>query len=944
MTLKLRRYLMIGGGLVFALLVLALVIPLLVDINRYHDTLEAQAAKLLGRDVTLGTLRLTLFPLPGVSVKPVAIASDRKGDPPLLRAESLAAHARLLPLLGGKVAVASLVAHQPVLNLHRYPDGHFNLPNLNAAAEGGTAAPSGSKAEGSGLSLAKLRIRGATLRLVDEAVLPGKTVTTTLNGVNIALDDYAPDRPFGLKLAMDLPPRNSGSLDLEGTIALPPALPGPAPGETNVDLKLKKFQPAAFAPYIQSLAGVAPPLGSASGRIQARGRLKTGTQGTWELEGDGVLKGTLELRGVALRAATRGASPTHAGDLDLTLDLSIKEGGRRLEIRNLAAGTGKTRLAASGSLQRGDQSSRIDVQIRPSQVMAADLATVAALVGAKFPAGFTSSAPIVFQGSASGPLDHPEQLKFDGAISLSGVRYADPTLGKPIEEVSGKLTFQNGAFKVSQFAARVGETRVQGGLAVRDFTSPQVTLDLSSPKANLGDLMGLLTPTSPTGAPAPAATSGNDVLARTRGTGTIRIGEGSFGTFRFTHFTGNLRLAEKVVTFDPVSFQLYGGSYQGSLSADLRQTPTRYSYRSNLKGVDAQPFLAENFGIKDLLAGSVSAQVEMEGSGSEMNSILSSLKGQGSLKVDKGWIGQLNVMQGLAKASNVLGERTLAKVSSQMAKKRTDFTSLTGNIALSGGRATSNNLKLVSKDLDLEGKGGFTLQGILDLDLKVLFSKEMTEAMLQEGSRARYLDREGDRLVLPLTIKGPLASPTYGVNLDSIVRAAAKSGALDRLAKSNSPLAQLAGSLLGGRSGSRKEPAAPSQAAGSHPPPGAPTATVPVPSTGGAIVISSSKYEGGLLFPDLTLRGEFGGVGLSGADLRVEGKGGNAILEKTNAFKEIAAYYATHDPNAPARIPFKMKIDGKRLAGAGDLKITITLHRTDGTFSVQTFSEKKPGL
>jgi len=119
MTLKLRRYLMIGGGLVFALLVLALVIPLLVDINRYHDTLEAQAAKLLGRDVTLGTLRLTLFPLPGVSVKPVAIASDRKGDPPLLRAESLAAHARLLPLLGGKVAVASLVAHQPVLNLHR---------------------------------------------------------------------------------------------------------------------------------------------------------------------------------------------------------------------------------------------------------------------------------------------------------------------------------------------------------------------------------------------------------------------------------------------------------------------------------------------------------------------------------------------------------------------------------------------------------------------------------------------------------------------------------------------------------------------------------------------------------------------------------------------------------------------------------------------------------
>jgi hypothetical protein len=217
--------------------------------------------------------------------------------------------------------------------------------------------------------------------------------------------------------------------------------------------------------------------------------------------------------------------------------------------------------------------------------------------------------------------------------------------------------------------------------------------------------------------------------------------------------------------------------------------------------------------------------------------------------------------------------------------------------------------------------------------------------MLQEGSRARYLEREQDRIVLPLTIKGPLASPTYGVDVGDITRIAARSEVAQRLSESRSPLGQLAGSLLGGRSGSPKEQAPP--APGTVPPSAAQTTAPPgTPATLGdeSIAIRSSKYDGGLLLPDLTLRGEFSGVSLAGADVKVEGKGGRTLWEKADAFKEIASYYATHDAKVAARIPFKLKIDGKRIAGGGDLKITITLRRADGSASVRTLTEKKPGL
>ncbi|HEU5179905.1 MAG TPA: AsmA-like C-terminal region-containing protein [Candidatus Polarisedimenticolia bacterium] len=960
MSPGIRRASWIAGVLVIVSVALAIAIPFFVDVNTYRGRIETEAEAILGRDVTLGTMKLTLLPIPGLSVKPLSIASDQKGDPPFLNAEALSAHARLMPLLQGKIAIASFTAHRPQLYLHRYADGHTNLPDLSGGAEKARAQEaSGSAASDGGMSLAKLRIEGASLKVVDDAVVPGSTVTTVLPNVDIALDDFASDGPFRMKLSAALPPRSSGSLVVQGTVALPPSAGGPAPGESSLDMKLDKFQPSAFAPYIMWLAGIEPPLGSASGKVHLNARLASTPEGVWKTEGDGRLEGDLELRGVTVRPTAKGAKAVRAGDLDLKAQAAIKEGGNRIELSSFEAKTGKTRLEAAGTMLRGTRGSNVDVTVKPSQVMAEDLVTVAALVGVELPAGLSSKAPIGFQGKVSGPLDHPDQLSFSGQIALSGVRYADPSMGKPIEDIAGKLTFVNGTFKVSSLAARVGGTVVNGEATLRNFNAPQVTLNLSSSKASLDDLMALMTPSSPSAPAATRAQASNggstDLLGKAQGTGTVRIQEGSFGNFRFSRFEGDLKLANKVVTFDPVSFQLYGGTYRGALTADMRGATPRYAYRSSLAGVDAQPFLAENMGVKDLLAGRVSADLQMEGSGSGLDTIMKSLNGSGTLKVEHGWIGKLDVLKGLAKASDFLGERTLSQVSSGLAKNRTDFEQLTGNVTIAGGRATTDNLNLVSKDLSVAGKGGFTLDGNVDLDLKVLFSKELTQQMLAEGSRARYLEREGDRIVLPLTIRGPIASPTYMVDVKGIMRGAAKTEIAERiLGGGKRSLGDIVGVLLGAKGTQAPEPKP--SAGGEAPPTESPSGGIATPanapptgralasSSDGAVQISGSKYEGGLLMPDLTLRGTFSGVGLAGADIKVVGKGERTVFEKTDAFKEIATWNAAHDPKAPAQIPFKVKVDGKKLAGAGDLTITITLRKSDGSASVGTFSEKKPGL
>src|SRR6185295_1027863 len=78
-------------------------------------------------------------------------------------------------------------------------------------------------------------------------------------------------------------------------------------------------------------------------------------------------------------------------------------------------------------------------------------------------------------------------------------------------------------------------------------------------------------------------------------------------------------------------------------------------------------------------------------------------------------------------------------------------------------RARTDDLALHSKDLDLEGKGWVGLDATLDLDVAARFSEEATSGMVTKNARLRSLT-EKDRLSMYFSLKGNLASPSFGIN------------------------------------------------------------------------------------------------------------------------------------------------------------------------------------
>src|SRR6266478_7521530 len=130
-----RKALKVFAGLLVLLVVVLLAAPFFLDVNKYHDRIQTELQKKLGRQVSLGTMHLSLIPF-AVKVENAVIAEDpnfTKGKN-FAEAKELYVTAPLMPLLRGDVQIKSLELRQPKIELIRNAEGVWNFSSLMGTA------------------------------------------------------------------------------------------------------------------------------------------------------------------------------------------------------------------------------------------------------------------------------------------------------------------------------------------------------------------------------------------------------------------------------------------------------------------------------------------------------------------------------------------------------------------------------------------------------------------------------------------------------------------------------------------------------------------------------------------------------------------------------------------------------------------------------------------
>ncbi len=127
---------------ILLVLLLAVLVPPFVNVNRYRKRVAEAIGRSLGREVTVSRIALRALPRPGIVLSNFVVAENPSyGVEPMLRADTVTAYLRLTSLWRGRLEIGTLDLDNPSLNLVRRSDSHWNVEELVERASQVSSAP-----------------------------------------------------------------------------------------------------------------------------------------------------------------------------------------------------------------------------------------------------------------------------------------------------------------------------------------------------------------------------------------------------------------------------------------------------------------------------------------------------------------------------------------------------------------------------------------------------------------------------------------------------------------------------------------------------------------------------------------------------------------------------------------------------------------------------------
>lgn len=158
----------IVAGILIVIVVAAtlVILPPLINLNRYQRRIAVNIGNSLGRPVHLGRVSLNILPVPGFTLEDFVVSeSPEFGFEPVLRANRVEAALRASSLWRGRVEFSTISLTDPSINLVRNSQGKFNIESILLRASRIDAAPTAQKSAGAAPRFPYIQATGGRINL-----------------------------------------------------------------------------------------------------------------------------------------------------------------------------------------------------------------------------------------------------------------------------------------------------------------------------------------------------------------------------------------------------------------------------------------------------------------------------------------------------------------------------------------------------------------------------------------------------------------------------------------------------------------------------------------------------------------------------------------------------------------------------------------------------------
>ena len=733
---------LIAAGVLFAVLVLAAVaLVTLVDVNRFKPQIEQFVQDRYQRSLRIdGNLALSVFPRIALSL-PSSTLSEPGGKGEAASLAGAKVSVAVLPLLRGEVVADKITIDALKATVERRADGSLNIDDLIKPAQPASApaTPAPSSGELPRLDIGGIGLTNAQVTYKDQQA--GNTVT--ISGLDLDTGRIANKGVTPVKLKFEFAgtqPKASGEVNVKGDAVID--LDAGVFGAKDLDASVK---------------GVAATTEIQSARLKLANLGFDPAKATIDLSGlDLAATGKLAADAFEAKVTAPRLALTESSATGEALQATIKLSGSRIvEARIDVSGIGgNTKALTVGKLA-------LDATTRQGErTVQAKLAT---LLKANLPAGIVELPGL----GGTVVINDPALAEKTATIELTGSASADTRR----EAMTANLTVK------AQGTVLVAKVDVDG------FSQPRIGFDVNADQLDV-DRLFPRGPAAKAGAPAGSGGAGGaaadtpvdlSALANLALDGKLSVGKLQARGIKASDLKVTMKAAKGRLDVAPVSASFYGGRLAATAAAKAGATPAanQVSTSVDLTGVSIGPLL-KDVADKDLLEGRGNVKLVLGSDGSSVNAMKRALDGTATVDLRDGAIKGINLAETIRSARNLLqGGKSETKASD--AAKKTDFTAMSVSFVIKDGVASSNDLDVRSPLIRVGGEGRADIPASR-LDYTVRASVVGTST----GQGGREL-AELNGVTIPVRLTGPFDSLDWQIDWETAGKEALKSRATSEI-------------------------------------------------------------------------------------------------------------------------------------------------------------------
>ena len=605
-----RRFLIILGVLAVVMVLIILIAPSLINVERYRPQIETRLKEKLGREVNLGALKLHVIPL-SVSIESITIGESPRfpSSLPFAKTNNVAASVQLLSLLRGEPVVDSLSMSRPSIELIRDTHGVWNFSTLGAGSSDKTE---------SSFTLKQLTIDDGQVAVTDHSTGEPRIV---YDHIDLDLRDFAPKSKFHMRLAAHLPGEGDQLVALDADV-------GPVPqGEiaaTPIDgrLSLKRVSLSSFSRFMKSdIPPNTDAVASGDADVKTENSIIS-------------CKGSLRLENTSIRGNQLG----YPIEAKYELRADRKQNVVQIQSGDLKLGT--TPVSINGEINAGQTPKTLNVHLSTQNAAITEIARLAGSFGVGFNPKYQFKGNITADVTAKGAMSAPQ---LSGTVSANGVEVSGGEVKQAVLAPQITLSLAPDAIRSNAFTAQSGSTHLDVMFALSQYTSKNMNVDatLKTDGANVAELLNMATAYGVDAAEGVSGTGRLSFNVHVQGpvsepdklnyNGAGKISDATLSTPSLSKpvvlRNADIRFAQNAVSLDNLDASIASSTLRGKLSAtnfaapslqfslsadkidtnELQQLRTKKSSTDNKKAADASSPLEKASGSGNIAVNTIVA-------------------------------------------------------------------------------------------------------------------------------------------------------------------------------------------------------------------------------------------------------------------------------------------------------------------------------------------------